>query len=267
MSTYDLARRGGAGTELGDGVRRFRVSDWSDGTREVFGHVMRDGEWCDYQRLPQTLSIWRDVIGCYEESDLRAPDGSPADVAMRAALASGEPAEFGESTDPVVRAHRRLKGIDGLRSDIHDMARPFHDAMDAIREEARHVAADMVRVRISELEDVLTRHRITASSYGLVAYSLDVEPPLRGFGPHPRTDLDSIVDAGGWLHRDDVPFKDLGAWIHEISKSISAIMISFADDFSMDIGKVTSDREHDLETCYGMVMTAASPEETAEAEE
>lgn len=266
MSTYDLARRGGFGTELGDGIRRFRVSDWSEGTGQVYGHIMRDGEWCDYQLLPAGLGIWEDVILAYERSDLRAPDGSPADRAMRDALARVEPAEYGESPDPVTRTHRRLRRRDGLSQDIADMSRGFHQEIDLIREQARHVAADMVRVRIAKLEEVLTRHRISATSYGLVAYTLEVDPPLRGFGPHPIKDLSSVVDAAGWLGRDDFPFRNLGAWIHDLSEEISTVMIRFADEFSIDIGVITSDRGHDLDTCYGMVGTAGSPEETAQAE-
>lgn len=266
MSTYDLARRGGFGTELGDGIRRFRVSDWSEGTDQVYGHIMRDGEWCDYQLLPAGLGIWEDVIAAYERSDLRAPDGSPADRAMREGLAASEPAEYGESPDPVVRMHRRLRGRDGLRDDIADMSRGFHQEIALIRDQARHVAADMIRVRIGKLEKVLTRHRISATSYGLVAYSLEVDPPLRGFGRHPIRDLSSVVDSNGWLGRDHVPFKDLGAWMHGLSEEIGTIMTRFADEFSIDIGIVTSDREHDQETCYGMVVRAGSHEETAQAE-
>jgi hypothetical protein len=48
--TYNLARANGAGTVLvgNHGKDRWRVSDWSEGTGEVFGHP----EHGEYQRLP-----------------------------------------------------------------------------------------------------------------------------------------------------------------------------------------------------------------------
>lgn len=265
--TFQNARRNGGGVVLTDGIRRYKVSDWSEGTRTVFGHVMREGEWVDYQRLPQGLIVWEPTIVPYEESDMRAPEGSPADVAMRAGIAADQGPEFGESPDVVTRTRRRLRGKDGLRDDIHDLARPFHDEIALIGEAARHVAADLVRVRLVRLEEVLHNHRFTAVSQHFDAYSLMVSPPLRGFGAHPKDRICGLVHKEGWLHRPEAPFQDLATWISSISDEISMIMTGFGDDFSIDVGVVTSDRDHDVATCYGAIAQTASDEEMAGAED
>jgi len=57
MNTFELARRLGGGAMLkSPGGQRYRISDWSVGTRHVFGHpVFRDGSLGQYQELPSNL--------------------------------------------------------------------------------------------------------------------------------------------------------------------------------------------------------------------
>ena len=56
MGTYEHARRLGAGADLTDGTERFLVSDWSPGTRDVYGWRLRpDGRKGAYCKLPADL--------------------------------------------------------------------------------------------------------------------------------------------------------------------------------------------------------------------
>lgn len=56
MRTIDLAKRGGAGMMLRNGRgEKFRVSDWSPATGDVYGHPINSrGIAGDYQRLAET---------------------------------------------------------------------------------------------------------------------------------------------------------------------------------------------------------------------
>jgi len=56
VTTYQYARRLGAGADLTDGRDRFLVSDWSNGTKQVFGWRLRaDGTRGAYGELPADL--------------------------------------------------------------------------------------------------------------------------------------------------------------------------------------------------------------------
>lgn len=54
MKTFELARRNGGGTLLKNARgERFRVSDWSPASGDVYGHpINARGIAGDYQRLP-----------------------------------------------------------------------------------------------------------------------------------------------------------------------------------------------------------------------
>lgn len=58
-STYTAARRNGAGALLGNGAGQFfKVSDWSNATKEVYGWKQSAaGDWESYGRLPAGLSL------------------------------------------------------------------------------------------------------------------------------------------------------------------------------------------------------------------
>lgn len=56
MSTYDLARRLGAGTVLTDGQDRYQISDYSPATGQVYGWRLRsDNRRGAYVKLPEDL--------------------------------------------------------------------------------------------------------------------------------------------------------------------------------------------------------------------
>lgn len=280
-STYRLARANGAGIVLTDGMRRYKVSDWSTGTGDVYGHVEVDGAWTTYQKLP--AGLYHDdgrrggpnrpgpsgnptgpatepdsLEEIYARSEHRAPEGSPAEQAILREMEDDEGPEYGESPDPVLRARRRLQGPDGLRDDIHDLIKPLQDQAWLIAQEARHLAARMARVRLRRLEQAFPRHRFTALSAHLTAYCLEISPPLRHFGPHPTEKIDNLVDKSGWLHRPGHPFQDIAQYIHDQSEQISAILTRISDEFSADVGYVTTDEQHDLDTDYGMSPAEAT---------
>jgi hypothetical protein len=217
-NTLTLARTNGAGVVLTDGTDRWRVSDWSMGTRQVFGHLHRDGAWTAYGRLPAKTRL-----------------ETPAEEA------AADVAAYGESVDPTVRTRRRKKGMDGLRDDVHDLSEPFRERVQAIAEEVRLIAAEMVRVRLRELEARFSRHRFTAISESFVAASLEVTPPMRHISTHPTSNIGDKVCRDGWLHMPLLPKQDVAAYIHRIEREIAYILVTFSDEFGMDVGVVSTD--------------------------
>lgn len=230
-NTILLARTNGAGVVLTDGVNRWKVSDWSNGTKQVFGHLYREGAWADYGRLPAKTRLET------------ASEAAKADMAA-----------YGESSDPEIRAKRRLRGMDGLRDDIHDMSDPLRARVREIAEEARLIAAEMVRVRLRELEARYTRHRFTAISEGFVAASLEVSPPMRHISTHPTSSIGDRVDRTGWLHSPLFPKQDVAIHIHGIEREIAYIMVTLSDEFGMDIGVVSTDDVAECEEEIGTEM-------------
>lgn len=57
--TIRLARQYGCGIILTNGEDRFMVSDWSNGTDDVFGFIEANGKFSgsSYQKLPTDLTL------------------------------------------------------------------------------------------------------------------------------------------------------------------------------------------------------------------
>lgn len=261
-NTFHHARRLGGGAILSRNKDRYVVSDWSDGTGDVYGHRVLDGGRGPYQRLPGDLEPWIAIADRYAASEHKAPDGSPAGRMILAEMEADEGAVFGESADPVLRAKRRLRGADGLRDDMHDMAQPFNDRIDEIKAEVREAAAAMIRVRLRSLEEQFPRHRFTAGCWQMDPCSLRISPGVsfggRRRGPDER--IDRFVSTTGWLHRPDMPFQDVAVRIEAERREIEAIILYFADGFSFDFGYVTTDEAHDAATDYGLSPDDATEE-------
>lgn len=57
MKTIDLARTHGAGIVLRSAAgNRFKVSDFSPATGDVYGHTWKDGTWNSYGKIPASVS-------------------------------------------------------------------------------------------------------------------------------------------------------------------------------------------------------------------
>lgn len=253
-TTYHHARRLGGGAILSAGRDRYVVSDWSDGTGDVYGHRVLETGRGPYQRLPDGLEPWIAIADRYAASEHKAPDGSPAERMILAEMEADQGAVFGENADPVLRAKRRLRGIDGLRDDMHDMARPFRERIEEIRAEVRETAAAMIRVRLRSLEAQFPRHRFSAGCWQMDPCSLRITPGVTLNGRHKGADerIDRFVSTTGWLHQPDMPFQDVAVRIEAERREIDAIILYFADGFSFDFGYVTTDEAHDAATDYGL---------------
>lgn len=241
-STYRLAVANGAGLVLTDGTSRYLVSDWSSGTGTVFGRIRRDRAWTDYQRLPDNLRR-----------------ETPAEQMTAETMDEDQGAEFGENPDPAIRARRRLMGTDGVRDDIYDMMKPFERRIATVADEARKVAADMVRVRLKRLEARFTRHRFQAVSFMFTVAGLEVTPSVKLGSYHPTNDIGTQVWNKGWNNmREYTLLQDAALFINEQQEEIAQILVAFGDRFNIDIGVVTTDEDHDAATCYGMVPANAA---------
>jgi hypothetical protein len=252
--TYLHARRLGGGAILSVGRDRYVVSDWSDGTGDVYGHRVLETGRGTYQRLPADLEPWVAIADRYAASEHRAPEGSPAERMILDEMEADEGPAFGENADPVLRAKRRLRGVDGLRDDMHDMARPFNERIAEIAAEAREAAAGMIRVRLRSLEAQFPRHRFSAGCWQFDPCSLRISPGVTFEGRRKGADdrIDRFVGTTGWLHRPHMPFQDVAVRIEAERRQIEAIILYFADGFSFDFGYVTTDEAHDAATGYGL---------------